>query len=221
MSASYLAYIQEEIMEKYVFFDIDGTLNRTDLYAVEAYQKALLKRGIHTNREKIISCFGLKPNTIAEIFLGKPGEEELISWKRDIEEYEFYFMEKNARPFDGITEMLSALKCAGFGLAICSNAFPKHINHVLSVLGLAQYFREIGSLDMGTNKGEIIKKIMVRTSSRKACMVGDRKFDLQAAEANHIPIIGCAYGYAPDEIKNASIVVNSPGEIVKAVNELL
>ena len=29
-------------MKKYVIFDIDGTLNQTALYAIEAYQKALL-----------------------------------------------------------------------------------------------------------------------------------------------------------------------------------
>lgn len=30
-------------MKKYVIFDIDGTLNQTALYAIEAYQKALKK----------------------------------------------------------------------------------------------------------------------------------------------------------------------------------
>lgn len=53
-------------MQKYVIFDIDGTLNQTELYAVEAYQKALLKRGLEASREKIIACIGLSPVEIAK-----------------------------------------------------------------------------------------------------------------------------------------------------------
>lgn len=43
-------------MKQYTIFDIDGTLNRTDLYAVEAYEKALEKRSRKVDREEIIAC---------------------------------------------------------------------------------------------------------------------------------------------------------------------
>lgn len=57
-------------MKKYVIFDIDGTLNRTDLYAVEAYQKALAKRNRNIGREEIISCIGLSPSAIINRLFG-------------------------------------------------------------------------------------------------------------------------------------------------------
>ena len=58
-------------------------------------------------------------------------------------------MKDRARPFDGVEQTLAALKQAGYGLAICSNAFAGHIESVLTAIGLCQYFDTIGSLDLG------------------------------------------------------------------------
>lgn len=208
-------------MQKYVIFDIDGTLNQTELYAVEAYQKALLKRGLEASREKIIACIGLSPVEIAKRLLGNTSEAEFHLWKEEIEELELNLMEKYARPFDGIEETLQALKTEGYELAVCSNAFPQHIENVLKVLKIWNYFKTFGSLEMGQNKTEVLKKLLKKLKPLKSCMVGDRKFDFQAARANDIPFIGCAYGYAPDEIQAADIVVKKPSEILEAVTSLI
>ena len=45
-------------MEKYVIFDIDGTLSQTALYAAAACQKALDKGGKQVPEQEIISCIG-------------------------------------------------------------------------------------------------------------------------------------------------------------------
>ena len=52
-------------------------------------------------------------------------------------------------------------------------------------------------------------------------MVGDRIFDIQAARANGIPFIGCEYGYAPEEIQDADVVVREAAEIYGAVETLI
>lgn len=52
-------------------------------------------------------------------------------------------------------------------------------------------------------------------------MVGDRKFDIMAAEDNNLPFIGCAYGYAPKEIRGADIVIEHPRELPATVTALL
>lgn len=100
-------------MEAYVIFDIDGTLNRTDLYAVEAYRKAMLKRGRTIRREEVISCIGLSPAAIIERLFGNLNEEDLKSWRHDIKEYEGILMRKNACTFDGIMDMLDTLITCG------------------------------------------------------------------------------------------------------------
>lgn len=208
-------------MSKYVIFDIDGTLNQTDLYVVEAYTKALEKRNIQVTRKDIIQCIGLSPASIIERLLGPLGEKEIQLWKNDIKKLEFELMTEKAKCFEGVEEMLIALKSSGYKLAICSNAFLNHIQHVLGAIGISHFFDEVGSLECGNSKGEVLQFLLKKIEYDQACLVGDRVFDIRAARENGLPVIGCAYGYAPEEIQEANIVVKSPEEIVKAVKVLI
>ncbi len=208
-------------MIKYVVFDVDGTLNQTDLYAVEAYQKALEKRGRKVTREEIISCIGMSPMSIVERLFGSLEQEELEEWRTDIREYEFALMKEKSGTFEGIKTVLEKLKEEGFNLAICSNAFREHIWMVLNAIGVWEYFDEFGSLEMGNDKSEILGSLIQKLKPDCICMVGDRMYDIKAARKNQIPVIGCAYGYAPEEIKEADIIVKTPHEILSAVHKLL
>lgn len=208
-------------MDKYVFFDIDGTLNETARYAVAAYQKALKKRGIDASREDVIACIGMSPEGIIKRFFGTLDDREREEWRADIKKYEFAIMEETARTFEGISEALAKLKEQGYKLVICSNAYPEHIEKVLDVLGIRRYFDIIGSLDMGNSKVETLKNLLKKYRPEAACLAVDRKFDIEAARTNGIPVIGCAYGYAPEEIQTADIIVRGAFEIPAAVAELL
>ena len=73
-------------MDKYVIFDVDGTLNQTKLYALPAYQEALKKRNIEVSEEEIISCIGMRPQDIVHKLLGEISEEERLKWRADIKE---------------------------------------------------------------------------------------------------------------------------------------
>ena len=208
-------------MKNMVFFDVDGTLNQTHLYAVPAYHHALQLRGRDTTDEDIYSIFGMSPPDILVKFLGPDAtEEEIKSWRHDIKEAEFSRMEQVAAPFEGIPEALATLKEQGCTLAICSNAYPEHILNVLKVIGLTDCFDVIGSLNIGNNKVETMKNLMAQYQPDHACLVGDRLFDVEAADAAGIPSIGCLYGYAPEEAQQATVAVTSPQEIPAAVEEL-
>lgn len=208
-------------MRKYVAFDVDGTLNRTELYAVEAYQKALAKRGYKVKPEDIITWIGMNPMAIAERIFGNLEETQWEAWISDIESYEHELMKEKADTFAGVREMLETLKKAGYGLAICSNAFPDHIEGVLTSIGIRGYFDLLGSLEKGKNKSEILGWIISQVKPDRICMVGDRVFDLRAARDNRIPVIGCAYGYAPQEIQEADLVVHQPEELPAAIEKLI
>lgn len=208
-------------MDKYVIFDIDGTLNQTALYALEAYKRALKKRGRKIEDSQIISCIGLSPAGIIEKLFGSLEGEALIEWRKDIKDYEFELMEENAAAFPGVEDSLKQLLDAGYQLAICSNAFPEHIEHVLEAIHVREYFHIIGSLNLGSDKAEVLRTLLKELGCEAACMVGDRIFDIKAARANNIPVIGCAYGYAPGEIQSADKVVEHAGDIADAVMGLI
>ena len=75
------------MMKKYVIFDIDGTLNQTHLYVVEAYQRSLKPRGIEVSREQIISCIGNHPADIARMIFGELSEKEFQPDEAYLPEY--------------------------------------------------------------------------------------------------------------------------------------
>ena len=124
--------------------------------------------------------------------------------------------------FEGAEEVLQKLKADGYKLAVCSNATMEHIEMVLKAIGLYDYFDVYQSVEAGLDtKAKTLQKLLQRVQTKTACMVGDRKFDKQAATYNEIYFIGCAYGYAPQEVKEADVVVKSPSEIYEAVCRLL
>ncbi|WP_154888071.1 HAD family hydrolase [Longibaculum muris] len=204
----------------YVIFDIDGTLNQTSLYAIKAYKNALKKWQIEVTDEEIIACFGLTPEDIVKKFFGTLSDSELEEWRHDIVSSEFELMDQCARCFEGTKEMLKGLKEKGYQLAICSNAYPEHIKKVLESIGLTDFFHEIAYLKKGDSKKDVLAHILKNINYEKACMVGDRIFDLEAARVNNIPFIGCLYGYAPNEIKNAEYTVCKPIDILNIIDEI-
>ena len=209
-------------MQKYVIFDIDGTLNQTEKYAFLAYQEAFQKYGIkNITQEKIKNFIGCTPQQIVEQFFQNHSIETIEIWLKEIEEYEEKYMNLYAQPFPKIKEVLLQLKKEGYKLAVCSNANKTHIEKVLKAIHLYDYFDEYQSVLQELNKTESLKYLIKRIKANKICMVGDRKFDMDAARQNHIPFIGCEYGYAPEEIKQADIIVSSPSAIYDAVKQLI
>ena len=66
-----------------------------------------------------------------------------------------------------------------------------------------------------------MKSILETYSPKAAVMVGDRHFDIEAARAVNIPVIGCGYGLAPFEVAGADLVVSNASELPEAVDRLL
>ena len=205
----------------YVFFDVDGTLNQTTHYALDAYRIALRKRNLNVTDEVLIQCIGMSPESIIKHLFGCLCEAEAKSWTADIKSLEYERMRQCAAAFEGVKESLDRLQTLGYHLAICSNAYLEHIVHVLEAIGLKTYFEVIGSLELGDSKSKILECLLRYNQVSSACMVGDRKFDITAAKDNNLPFIGCAYGYAPKEIRGADIVIEHPRELPAAVTALL
>lgn len=209
-------------MANLVVFDMDGTLNKTDEYAVEAYQLALRQVGAPALSEaEIIRQLGKRPDDIADSILPKgSGASERESYFKHLRENEYLLIRKNGKAFDGILELLRNLHQAGICTAVCSNASRGHIDKVLHAIKIADQIDEVQSLIPGKTKVEVLRALLGRLHPEKTCMVGDRIFDREAASENHVPFIGCLYGYGPSEIRDAEFTVSAPSEIYPLVIHL-
>lgn len=203
-------------MNKLIVFDLDGTLNQTENYAVPAMLSALKDFGVECfNKEDIIDTIGAKDeDTIVRFFGAEAEKYETIFWKR-VNEYVVGEYIDRYSPYDGTERLLKCLKASGYTLAVCSNADMAYITKTLKLLGIDMYFDAFQAVIPGKTKADSLKALLERVEPQKAYMVGDRYFDMEAAKANHIPFAGCLYGYGgAEELEGSDALLEKPEDLI-------
>ena len=207
---------------KLAIFDLDGTLNRTDLFAVPAALKALREFGSPVDDPNVIrGTFGMDPFTYTKIYFPEAEPEFVRKYLDRAAQLENEMMLEYGKPFDGIPAALESIRNSGVKTAVCSNASMRYIVQVLSTLNLLDLFDFIQPMIRDLSKNESLRALLERVKPERAVMVGDRIFDLDAARANGIPFIGCLYGFCPEEMETSDLCVNSAAELPEAVAGLL
>lgn len=121
--------------------------------------------------------------------------------------YREYFNErgwKENKVYEGIPQMLSALKEKGFKLMIATSKPEVFAVRILEHFDLAKYFDFIGGADLEetrVRKGDVIRYVMekMKIFPSEAVMVGDRKHDAIGAKEAGIDCIGVLFGYGSRE----------------------
>ncbi len=203
-----------------VVFDLDGTLNRTDLFSVPAIQMVQKELGFPiSSRETIISCYGTAYREFMSVLFPGGTEQTARDYQRLIPEAEAQFLYM-ARPYEGVPELLTALRKQGYQTAVCSNSNYRYISTALKAIGVYELIDWIQELEKGMEtKTESLACLLQKTQAQKAVMVGDTFYDYHAAQDNHIPFIGCGYGFRPYEMETLSPVVKAPMEILPFVEQ--
>lgn len=208
--------------EKLVVFDLDGTLNKTELYAVPAHKKTLADYQIFDKSDElIISTFGARAHDCIHLLLGECDEQKANEYLKKYTAYEIETIKESAGEFEGVSEMLDKLKQNGYSTAVCSNASERYIRMVLEALNIIDKIDYIQPLLPNLIKDDTLRLLLEKVAPEKAVMVGDRVYDKNAAKANNLPFIGCMYGFNANEIADASIPVTSATEIYDAVEKLI
>ena len=209
-------------MVKFVLFDLDGTLTDPKEGITKCVAYALKYFGIEKN-----------PDSLTE-FIGPPLKEQFMSYAslseedaiKAVEVYRERFAPVGKfenRIYDGVIEMLDALKKNGKALAIATSKPHIFASQIADKFGLSPYLDGLFGSELdgrNTNKALVIKEAMdsLGADSTNTIMVGDRIHDLMGAQKNGIPFVGVSYGYAKEgELENggASVIANSPLELLK------
>ncbi len=189
-----------------ILFDLDGTLTDSFEGIAKCAQYALKEvAGIQVEDLGELRCFIGPPIKDSFIrFYGLDEQTAIEAVKKYRERYTPIGIYEN-RVFDGVPQMLTQLKQAGFSLNIASSKPEKMIWIVLEHFGLAEYFDHVvGSTMDGSfgTKSEVIAKAISLSGVEKAhcVMVGDRMYDALGAEENGIPFIGVTYSGSREEL---------------------
>jgi len=206
-----------------VLFDLDGTLTDPKEGITKAVAFALKEiLDIEEPLESLTRFIGPPLFDSFTQFYGMSGEQA----KRAITSYREYFVSKGMfenSVYDGISDVLQALKKEGVRLAVATSKPTEFAEQILVHFNLAHYFESIvGSNLDGTRskKSDVISaalEVMNLTEQDHVIMVGDRMHDVEGAKVHNIPCIGVLYGYGSEaELKESGVAA-----IVDSVEELL
>jgi len=131
---------------------------------------------------------------------------------------------KNLVLFDGIKELLDALKNRGFGLAIISSNSVENIKELLQTNHI-DYINDIFSANNFFGKDKVIKKFLKvnQLKESEAIYIGDEQRDIVASKKNGVRVIWVGWGYDVIDLakkEQPDFIVNTPGEILGVLQKL-
>ncbi len=209
-----------------VIFDMDGTLLKSDTYAVTAIRNALCDLYEHHHIKK-----ELPP---AELILGKIGQPSVQFYLDLLDEEHKHLIDElhegiqdheeialksgKGMLFPGTEETLSYLKQQGYRIGLESNCSVRYFTNVIEALDLDKFLdikRCIGE-GQDLTKSTIIGQFIKELNSRKAAVVGDRYYDVESGKANGCITIGCLYGYGKkEELEEADFLIDDIRDLIK------
>ncbi|CAM3243322.1 HAD family hydrolase [Paenibacillus lupini] len=188
----------------HILFDLDGTLTDPKLGITSAIQYALSKFSIEIDNLDVLDPFIGPPlaGSFKE-FYGFTDDQcsQAITYYRE------YFakrgMYENVR-YEGIKELLAALKELGANLFVATSKPTFFAEKIISHFEMSEYFDFIGGSNLDNtrvDKGEVIEHVMQTCgiASEDAIMIGDRKHDIIGAKRHGMDSIGVGYGYGSEE----------------------
>ncbi len=193
-----------------IVFDLDGTLTDSKQGIVAGIQYALEKEGLPPFDEgRIVAYIG---GPLREVICEHHGLDDeaatrLIARFRDY--YRRIGIYEN-RLFPGVKELLEMLRRQGRRLAIATAKPTASAHLVLALFGIADRFEVVSGSDVAAGRGtkakilEYALKELAVDDSAPAVMIGDRRYDIEAAHENEVDSIGLVHGYGnAEELREA------------------
>lgn len=213
---------------KAVVFDLDGTLLDTLEDLANATNWALRHNGMaERSLEEVRQFVGNGVRRLIERAVAVGTDDELL--EKTFADFKAYYVDhcqERTRLYDGISEMLAALKAAGYAMAIVSNKLQAGVDELYDL-----YFRETIDVAIGEREGVRRKPApdMVASALKElgvtvdeAVYVGDSDVDLQTARNSGLPCISVLWGFRDRDFlveHGATCFVERPAEIVSLLRQ--
>jgi haloacid dehalogenase superfamily, subfamily IA, variant 1 with third motif having Dx(3-4)D or Dx(3-4)E len=209
--------------ETYIF-DLDGTLLDTldDLAAAVNYTLRTYGMPEHS-RDDIRRFVG---NGVRMLMTrAVPNGEQNPQFEEVFSTFRMYYMQHSldtTHPYDGVPEMLAALKQRGCRLAVVSNKFDKATKELCR-----HFFADTIEVAVGEHEAEGIHKkpapdtviealSQLDVGRENAVYVGDSDVDLETAHNACLPCISVLWGFRDKEFllaHGAKTFINHPNEL--------
>jgi phosphoglycolate phosphatase len=206
-----------------ILFDLDGTLIHSLPGIEEALQATLKHLGRNSyDKAAFRPLVGYPLEKVFKKLLGEDDPDVGIA----VRIYRRFYMDiglPQARPYGGIPKMLEALHKRNRSLHIVTARNEEVAKAILEKNGMIGYILSVRGERQGDgreSKTDLLTEVIrdQRLDPEDTVMVGDRRFDTEAALANGCVSIGVTYGYGSREElieSGADLLVDTPGELEK------
>lgn len=206
---------------QHVIFDLDGTLSDSRKGIFNAYYYTFSKLGLSDPGKDVLKTLIGPPlqQGFSDAF-GLTGERNEEAVKVFREYYSVKGLYENEL-FKGIKELIQQLYSCGSSLYVATSKYSVYANQVLQYFDIQQYFREIAGADYSghASKVDLITGLLRRNGIQDpldVVIVGDTRYDIDAATELAIDSIGVTYGFSSEE----EVASCNPDYLARDVNDL-
>lgn len=205
-----------------ILFDLDGTLSDP-------------LEGISRSINYALTHFGYEPLELSELakYVGPPLDETFKEITGNEAECKALVAKYRERYGDigytenilypGVAEVLLKMQAANVPIALCTSKRQDFAERILEMFELIHYFRLISGGEIGVNKSQQIKSLLLQGQvSKSTVMIGDRAVDMIAAHKNGLSAGGVLWGYGSQaELLNEKplYLFSSPSELMQLVHQ--
>lgn len=210
-----------------ILFDIDGTLCDPGNSIVESAKYALNELGVNETDETALRRFVGPP--LEHAFRDYYGFDEnktkqaVALFRKNLQNEGI----KLYQPYPGIAELLDTLQKSGKTIAVVTSKIEHLAKEALQSTNLLNYFTIVGAQQAHevVQKEVILSRVLAHLDIQdksRVVMIGDRKHDIEAANACGIDSIGVLWGYGNLEefqTEGATHIVSNAAELTKLLTE--
>jgi phosphoglycolate phosphatase len=216
---------------KMCIFDLDGTTVDTLDSIADTANRVLADHGLGTHpRESYKTFVGDGQFELIKRALAAAGDEGLVNYKSCMDEYVRLFATdcvKGVKAYDGMREVLGAIKARGILIATFSN---KRHDNVLTVVdkvyGEGFFDQVLGQMDSYPKKpapdGALIIADKCGIPYCQCLYVGDTGTDMQTGNAAGMDTVGVTWGFRTREELGsfgAKWIIDSPGQLLEILDD--
>lgn len=206
---------------KLVVFDWDGTVMDSIGRIVSSMQNAAEMTNLPKPTQRDVEgIIGLSLPKAVKVLFPEISDQQVTDILASYRE-EFLYDNKVANPlFDGIAELLTALRDKGVMLAVATGKGRVGLDRVMKETDTTHFFDLTRGGDEAQSKPhpEMLQYLLneLKVDASEALMVGDSNFDMEMAQSAGVDRLGVTYGVHNEEVLKAY----NPIKIAHTVAEL-
>jgi phosphoglycolate phosphatase len=214
-----------------IIFDLDGTLfdcleltNQTFPHVLDSLEAKYGDRIQIQRFSRYESFLGRVEEDIFSELLPGASKELLEEAQERLIDIEYELIPRAGRLFNGVENVLEALKAKGHPLFIASNGSKPYVHKVLEAFLLREFFTGVYSAGehQTESKNDLVGHLLKEHSLKgEGVMVGDRHSDIEAGKVNGLFTVGCLYGFGGEyETAGADVRIERLEDLLGVVDRL-